>query len=302
MENYEDHLKLDSRSIEKCCDKPIYDVRNGVKVCLNCGMVFETYFVGEERRAFDKEEIEKKKQTELRWREFGSRTILSTDKCDSNGHSLNPEQKVLFSRLSKIQNSLVSSIERNFWEAKPKLKMFASKMNIPAYINESAWRIYANAAKKKLTMGRSIDGFLAASLYVAIRIHEFPKLLEDVSDAAMIPRKTVLHSIGILIKEVLPEMKLNYKPITIEQLIVKFSNELELPMEIQKKALDILKESSKKGLLIAGRDPKGIAASAIYLAFKKTKIKRTQLDVSKVAKITEVTLRTRVKDIESKLS
>ncbi|MFX1391561.1 MAG: transcription initiation factor IIB, partial [Promethearchaeota archaeon] len=95
---------------------------------------------------------------------------------------MNSKKSVMFSRLSKIQRSLINSLERNLWEAKPKLKLYASKLNIPEYISETAWRIYTEIAKKKLTMGRTIDGFVAASLYAAIRIHEFPKLLEDVSD------------------------------------------------------------------------------------------------------------------------
>ncbi|MFX1467658.1 MAG: hypothetical protein ACFFB8_03270 [Promethearchaeota archaeon] len=101
---------------------------------------------------------------------------------DYKGQALNAEKKTLFSRLSKIQNSLILRIERNFWEAKPKMKQLVSKLNIPEYIYERAWKIYALATKKKLTMGPSIDGFIAASLYVAIRVHEFPKILEEISD------------------------------------------------------------------------------------------------------------------------
>ena len=89
--------------------------------------------------------------------------------------------------MAKIQGSLVSSLERNFWEAKPKLQLLATKMNIPPQIVETGWKIYSEVAQQKLTMGRSIEGFVAASLYAAIRIHDFPRLLEEVVDVAMIP-------------------------------------------------------------------------------------------------------------------
>jgi transcription initiation factor TFIIB len=302
MRNYKDRLNPKENLEENCCEEPRIDIRDGSKVCLNCGMVFDTHFVGEERRAYNMEEVEKRKRTEPRWREFGSRTMLPVEKIDSKGHLFNAEKRTLFSRLSKIQNSLISSIERNFWEAKPKMKQLVSKMNLPAYIQDTAWRIYAACARKKLTMGRSIDGFISAALYAAIRIHEFPKLLEEVSDAALIPRRTVIRSLGLLIKEVLPELNLKYKPITIEQLIFKFGNELSLPMETQRKALTILQESAKKGLSQTGKDPKGFAACAIYMAAKKTGFRKTQAEVSEVAKITEVTLRSRVKDIKSRVS
>ncbi len=302
--NYRDRLRPQNRAPnakrddDGCCSEPRIDVRDGNQVCLNCGMVIEKAFVGNEKRAYTAEEVDKRKQTEVRWREFGSRTMLPNERKDSKGRTFNSEKKTLFSRLSKIQNSLVSSIERNFWEAKPKLKQLVSKMNIPNYIHETSWRIYTLAAKKKLTMGRSIDGFIAASLYAAIRVHEFPKLLEEVSEASMSPRRTVIRSLGLLVREVLPELNLNYKPITAEQLIFKFGNELSLPMSTQKQALKLLVQSSKHGLARTGKDPKGFAASVLYMAAKSTPERKTQAEISDVAKITEVTLRTRIKDIK----
>ncbi|MFX1313220.1 MAG: transcription initiation factor IIB family protein [Promethearchaeota archaeon] len=258
--------------------------------------------VENERRAFGMEEIEKRKQTEPRWRDFGSRTILSPSKVDYKGNYLKAENITLFSRLSKIQNSLISGVERNFWEAKPKMRQIVSKLIIPEYIHEIAWKIYTMAAKRRLTMGRSIDGFIAASIYVAIRMHEFPKLLEEVSNAAMINRKAVVHALGLLVREILPELNIIYKPISAKQLIFKFGNELGLSMEIQKNALKLLFNSSMKGLNSNGKDPKGLAASAIYLAAKSSGVKKTQTEIAKTAKITEVTLRTRIKEIRDKIN
>ena len=301
MKSGEKHLKQEEHIEDTCCENPCIILKGGNKVCLNCGLVLDIHLVEQERRAYSSEEIDKRKQTEPRWREFGSRTILSTNKSDYKGHYLTAENKTLFSRLSKIQNSLISGIERNFWEAKPKMKQLNLKLNLPDYIHETAWKIYALAAKKKLTMGRSIEGFIAASLYVAIRVHEFPKLLEEISDAAMIPRKSIIHSLGLLIREVLPELNLKYKPINIKQLIFKFGSELSLPIDIQKNALNLAAISSKMGLSFIGKDPKGLAASALYLAMKSTKEKKTQTEIAKAARITEVTLRSRIKEMKKKL-
>lgn len=302
VKSYRERLNQEKQPEDRCCEDPCIDIRSGNTVCLNCGLVIDVHLVENERRAYNNEEIEKRKQTEPKWRDFGSRTILPKSKLDFQGHYLISEKKTLFHRLSKIQNSLISGIERNFWEAKPKMKQFVSKLNIPEYIHETAWKIYAFAVKKKLTRGRSIEGFIAASLYVAIRVHEFPKILEEISDAVVIPRKIVIHSLSLLLREVLPELNLSYKPIGVKQLIFKFGNELGLSVEIQKNALKLLSNSSKMGLSLNGKDPKGLAASAIYLAAKKTKDKKTQTEIAELAKLTEVTLRTRIKEIKSKLA
>jgi len=310
--NYKDRLRstrpvkddeeTNTTGFEECCENPCVESKDGDNVCLNCGMIVSRNLVGNERRAYTVEEVNKRRRTEPRWREFGPRTMLPNTKIDSKGRLINAKGKTLFSRLSKIQNSLISSIERNFWEAKPKLKMLTSKMNIPEHIKETAWKIYSVVAKKKLTMGRSIDGFIAASLYAAIRVHEFPRLLEEVCDSSMTPRRTVHRSLGMIVKEVLPELNLRYKPITAEALVFRFGNDLDLSMEVQKKAIDMLREASKNGLLRTGKDPKGLAASVIYMAAKASDCRKTQAEVSNVAKVTEVTLRSRSKQIKMKLS
>ncbi len=286
---------------QSCCENPCIENRDGNAVCINCGMVCGRDIVGNERRAYTAEEVEKRRRTEPRWRGFGPRTILPNDKVDSKGNRMGAKEKTLFSRLSKIQQSLVSSIERNFWEAKPKLKMLVSKLNIPEYIEETAWRIYSEVAKRKLTMGRSIDGFIGASLYAAIRVHEFPRLLEEVSDASMTSRHTIIRSLGMIIKEILPDLNLKYRPITAEQLIFRFGNDLNISLNTQKDAMMLLRKSTRGGMNRIGKDPKGFAASVLYMAAKSTEDRKTQAEISEIAGITEVTLRSRVKDVEKNL-
>jgi transcription initiation factor TFIIB len=282
---------------EECCKDPNISIKNGTIVCLNCGLVLGMELIQKQRRAFTADELKSRRHTQKVWRNFGPRTIVPRNTKDYHGRDINVKKKSQLSRLSKIQKSLISGIERNLWEAKPKMQLIVSKLNIPKYVFKTAWRIYRIAAKKKLTMGRSIAGFVAASLYAAIRIHEIPRLLDEISDTSLVSRRKITRSLGMLIREVLPELNLKYKPVTPKKLIFRFGNDLEIPLKIQKKALKLYKESSNKGLSINGKDPKGFAASAIYMAAKPTEHRKTQTEVSDTAKITEVTLRTRIKDI-----
>jgi transcription initiation factor TFIIB len=286
---------------EPCCDNPKITIKHGERVCINCGVTRGRDIVDTEKRAYTKREIEKRKRTEIRWRRFGPRTVISDARKDSKGQKIRPKGKSLFSRLSKIQNSLISSIERNFWEAKPKLNLLASKLNIPDYIKETAWKIYTLVVKKKLTMGRSINGFIASSLYSAIRVHEFPILLDEICDASMTPRHIVHHSLGILVKQILPELNLKYHPIRPEQLVFRFGNDLGLSIEVQRKASKWLQKSTKNGLKRIGKDPRGFAAAVIYMAAKTTNERLTQSEVSEISNITEVTLRARIKEIKKTL-
>jgi transcription initiation factor TFIIB len=284
-----------------CCPNPLIQTRDGSLVCLNCGIIFQKEFVTNERRAYSIEEIQSRKRTEPRWREFGPRTMVPHTRIDAKGKSIGVQGQALFSRLAKIQNSLISSIERNFWEAKPKLKMICTKLNIPEYIADTAWKIYCVAAKRKLTMGRSISGFITGSLYAAIRIHDFPRLFDEIVEISLTSRRKVHKCLSVIMWEVLPELHLKYQPINAEMLIFRFGNELELPIQIQKSALSMLKKASMNGLSSTGKDPKGLAAACIYIAAKEAAIRKTQSLVAKIAMITEVTLRSRSKQIINNL-
>ena len=303
--NYKDRLKQVksiSNNPEKCCYAPQVESNNGDIVCMKCGMTFGRKYVDDERRQYNQQEVDERKHNEPRWREVGARTLIPNVKYDAKGKYLTNNHKQLFNRLSKVQNSLISSIERNFWDAKPQLKMICTKLNISHVIKDTAWSIYKESAKKKLTMGRSIIGFVTASLYVAIRIHEFPMTLDEVTEGATIPRRITHSALGIVVQQVLPEMGLKYKPITPELLIVKFGNELNLSTIIQRNAVSMLENARIKGFTSNGKDPKGVAASLLYFVGKNSSDigdRRTQSEIAEVSKITEVTLRSRVKDIKN---
>ena len=220
-----------------CCDSPDIGVSgDGLRVCRTCGMTFGQSFVSQERRAYTAEEVKQRRRTEPRWRSYGPRTVISTVKTDAKGRQLAAKKQALFSRLSKIQGSLINSIERNYWEAKPKLHALATKLNVPDYIIETAWKIYSEVAQQKLTMGRSIEAFVCASLYASIRIHDFPRLLEELTEVAIVPLRSVHRSLGLIVRNVLPVLNLKYRPISPEPLIFRFGNELNLTIRIQKDA------------------------------------------------------------------
>ncbi len=285
-----------------CCDNPDIGISDdGNRVCRNCGLTFGIELVVHERRAYTAEEVRSRRSTEPRWRSFGPRTVISRVASDGRGRQLPAKKQALYARLSKIQGSLINSIERNYWEATPKLHAYAAKLGIPDFIVETAWKIYSEVAHQKLTMGRSIEGFVGASLYAAIRIHEFPRMLEELVEGTDIPERNIVRSLGLIIHSVLPLLNLKYRPINATPLVFRFGNALNLSMATQQTAVHILSDAAKKGLRQVGKDPKGLAAAALYLATKGTAERITQNAIAEVARVTEVTIRSRATQIKSQL-
>lgn len=282
---------------EKCCDFPLIKEEEGFFVCQNCGMVHnERVLDTSPRRAFTQDEILKRKSAEPVYSPIGPRTVIQGH-TDAKGSLLNPKDKVKYSRLAKIHRSLTTSYERNLWIALPNLQRLQERLNLPNAVAEDALRIYTNAVKKKLTMGRSIDTLLAASIFASLRIHGIPRTIEEIIEVAELPKKNVIKSYRLILIKILPEMNLRVIHFGPIRYIDKFIGDLKLNMDTRNKAIKLLKKARENGLPIEGKDPKGLAAAAIYIASKSTGEARTQNQIAKLSHITEVTLRMRARDI-----
>jgi transcription initiation factor TFIIB len=171
-----------------------------------------------------------------------------------------------------------------------------SHLSLPRGIRETAAIIYRKAVEQNLIRGRSIESVTAACLYAACRQRGVPRTLEEIAEHARVYKKEIGSSYRFVIKEL--NIKIN--PTNPVDYIGRFASELGLSGAVQKRAIEILNEAIKLGLT-SGRGPMGVAAAALYIASIEMGERRTQRDVSDVAKVTEVTVRNRYKELQEKL-
>ena len=88
----------------------------------------------------------------------------------------------------------------------------------------------------------------------------------------------------------------NMQTISISQYISKLANLSNFDTKIERLALDIAKKTENH-LLSDGKSPNGIAAAYLYLSSILLGMNILQMDISKLAGVTEVTIRNRCKDI-----
>jgi transcription initiation factor TFIIB len=280
-----------------CCSYPILGEDQGFVVCRNCGAVFDPVYDNTPRRAFTQAEITARKSTEPVYSPIGPRTVIR-GKIDSKGSLMSAQDQAKFSRLGKIHRSLTSSYERNLWIALPSFQCLQGKLALPQMVVKDAIRIYQNAVRAKLTMGRSIDTLMAASVFVSLKIHGIPRVIEEITQAMDVPKKNVVKSYRLLLMKILPQMNIRVKLMGPTRYIEKFGEDLLLPMNIRQDAIRLLRKAQKSGLLIDGKDPKGLASAALYICAHLHRHPRSQIEIANLAHITEVTLRVRCKDIK----
>ena len=228
----------------------------------------------------------------------GLTTDMGWKNSDYAGAGLGANNSKLFRRLRRQhqRTRVSSSTERNLAVALGELQRLAAQMSLPKDVREESAFIYRKAVEKKLVRGRSIEGVVAASLYAACRMRKIPRTLDEVGKFSRTGRK----EIGRTFRAIAKELKISVQPSSPADYIPRFCSILDLPQEVQAKALYLLDEAEKADLT-AGRGPTGIAAAAVYLASKMKGYEKTQREISDAAGVTEVTIRNRYKEMVSAL-
>ncbi len=201
-------------------------------------------------------------------------------------------------RFKKWQNRIrvSNATERNLAFALSELDRISMASGLPRQVRESASGIYRKAVTRGLVRGRSIELLSAASVYAACRIVEMPRTIDEISEAAGVEKK----SLGRTYKFLSKNLRLDLPPAKPQDYVQRYCTKLNLNEEVWNSALDILQNATDQGLL-SGLGPAGVAAAAVYIASQKCNDPKSQREVSEAVGISEVTLRSRLKELKEGL-
>jgi len=281
----------------------VEDLNTGEVFCGECGLVIEDVILDQspEWRAFTVEERLSKRRvgapTIYSQSDKGLSTIIKGNR-DAFGRPLSPEVKRQMWRLRRwhIRYQRHSSISRNLTQAMDVLQRLSEKLHISPSVQETAAVIYRKALKKDLIKGRSIAAIVAASLYAACRLTKTPRTLREIVEASLRDRDEVARSYRLLLRRL--EIKVPFQ--TPIEYVAKIAEKAGVSGEVQGLAVSIIREAEQRRITV-GKDPTGVAATALYIACQLKKKKTTQEEIAKAANITEVTIRNRKRELEKKL-
>jgi transcription initiation factor TFIIB len=273
----------------------------GEQFCSKCGFVISEKVneSGPERRSFSTQggadTARTGAPTSLTIHDKGLSTIINPANKDSTGRPLSSSMKSTITRLRTWDSRSQSNVseDRNLKQALTELNRLKDKLAVSSNILEKAAYLYRKALEKKLVRGRSISSMIAASLYAACRDAETPRTLNDVADAANVKRKDISKCYRLLHKE----LELKMPVVDSTQLIARISSKLEIPEKIKRYAVKVLQEAQERKES-AGKDPMGLAATALYLSCVKNGVSITQRDLAEASGVTEVTIRNRYKGLK----
>jgi transcription initiation factor TFIIB len=291
-----------SSSCPKCGSAELVsDLQNGEMICSSCGLVVDENIIdmGPEWRAFTMSEKDNRTRTGLGMSytlyDKGLSTVFKGDR-DANGNRLNDQTKRRMDRLRRFDNrsKFDETWRRNLSIAMAELDRMSVKLAIPNNVKEHAALIYRKALKKDLIRGRSIDAFVAASIYAACRTSKVPRPLKEISKSSTRQHSEVARTYRLLVRELSLRMPVD-DPM---KFIPSIASKLKLRRDTEQYAVEILRKAAEKREL-TGKDPRGVAAAALYMACINNNDKRIQKDVAHAAGTTEVTLRNRLRGLEN---
>ena len=284
----------------------VQDLEKGERICAACGLVISDHRIdtGPEWRAFTADEKDARSRTgaptNYAIHDKGLSTMIDWRDHDSQGKRFTAKKRSEIYRLRKwqIRTRVHSSVDRNLAQAMSELDRLASQLGLTRSIKELAALLYRKLIIRRLARSRSIDAMVGASIYAACRLRSAPRSLEEISRHSRVTKKKIGQHYRLLVEKLGLRMPIsepaNYVP--------RFITQLGLPGKVQRKVLEILEDAKKQRSLITGRDPRGLAAAAIYIASILEDSRVTQRDIAMAAGVTEVTVRNRYKELVKRLN
>jgi len=285
-------------------DKIIYDEERGEYICTETGEVIEERVIdlGTDWRAYTPKERVKRPRTgppiNQSIHDLGISSTIDWKDIDTRGTKLSARNRINAMKLRKwnLRTRLNSASDRNLYQAMQEIERIISLLNLPKVVKEESAIIYRKAFEKKLIRGRSIDEMVAASIYTACRRLKIIKSVDEIAKYSKAKRNDITKAYRLLFTK----LDIEIPTVDPKDYVIGIADSLKISVQSIRLAMDIIEKAKKIGIT-DGKDPAGVAASALYVATVINNEPVTQHTIAKTAGITDVTLRNRYKELVTSL-
>ena len=177
-----------------------------------------------------------------------------------------------------------------------RITIVAHNNEIPKIIIDEALRHHKRISEHKTFRGLNRDGVIAASVYVACRIHNCPRTAKEIAtifslDITSATRgcKNALVIINELECDMVNSDKTSFCKTTPNAFIDRYCSRLNMNAELTQVCMFIAARIDKRQL-IPENTPHSIAAGIVYFIAQTCGLNISKRDVNRVSEISEVTI------------
>jgi transcription initiation factor TFIIB len=296
-------LKTENKENCNCCEYPLFMSDEGFLACTNnkCGVIYKVIDQSAE------------------WRFYGADDNSSDDptRC---GMPINPllEQSSYGCKVvcpSKTSYEMRKIRRYTEWQSMPynekmrydeglRINALANEGGIPKIIIDDAMRLHKRLSEAKSFRGLNRDGIIAATIYVAARINDYPRSVKEIANifhldvtSATKGCKNALEIINNLEKDMDNKEKTNFGRTKPEAFIERFCSKLNINNELTKLCKFISMKIEKNNIM-PENTPHSIAAGIVYFICQICSLNINKRDIKNVSEISEVTINKCFKKME----
>jgi transcription initiation factor TFIIB len=294
-----------SRCCEVCGNTTAWvnDDNTGDVICGGCGFIASEKCIssGKDWRSYNIEQENQRSRVGPKKNMYvydgGLATTIDTSCKDSKGQTLSASERQKQKKLKKTQDrfKIVGSQDRNFTDAMNQLHALSQSFQLTKQVKEEVVFRYRKIVKDQLLKGRTIQYILVALIYIIQAELKIPFAISDVCKKGNISETDLTK----YRKKVYTALQLNPKPILTSHYLNTIHRVLHLDQGLILQFSNLLYQRVKKinPLLLQGKYPSGIASGMYYLAANILQYDCTQHQIREVLDVTDVTVRTRYREI-----
>lgn len=273
------------------------DASEAETVCVNCGLIVTQDWIdpGPEWRSFGETDRDRRRTGAPLTRSRHDRG-LSTEIGHGGGRGLRltgrKRRQVARMRREHRRAQCRSKAERNRRDVYMQIKRIVGALSLPSAIHEGTCTLFRSAQNEGLVQGRSLEGFTAATVYGACRVHGYPRTMAEVLEVSRASGSELRAAYGALNRE----LGLPVGPIPPADYVPRFGTRLDLPVGVRTRAEGLIADAREAGV-IRGRNPCGVAAACLYTAANEREADLTQVDAAGVADVSTATIRSMLDDL-----
>jgi len=277
----ESHEALNSFAhLEPCCENPqVFCDERGELICAHCGLVHERVMISKSRRAYNHDE-----QVE-RWHAFPD-GLFSKRRFNVHEANCSSTRRATLYRMQFLDDQVTNTSNRQPRKYQRMLFHRAKVLELPRDVLDTGLVYIAKIQHSHIMIGYSAEVFIDACLLLACETCNCVQFtIHDVRSLGI----RMIYKIMNMCRGILDVKR---KPVPARALVFKYCHKVGMNIGEIKETIALLRKIKIK----SGRSLIGYIGAAIYMTQEFT-----QLYLAETLNVTEVTIRSRIKEIEKQL-
>jgi len=186
--------------------------------------------------------------------------------------------------------------EKSQYDEFQKIKILSNHAGVPKIIIDCALRYHKKLSEMKTFRGCNRDGIIAASIYIASRIHDYPRTAKEIATIFNLDNtsatkgcKNAVHLVNQLEKNDVNSDKTRFHKTTPSAFIERYCSKLGINKELTTVCLFVANRI-QKARKIPENTPHSVAAGIVYFVSQVCHLNISKKHVNIISEISEVTI------------